>query len=327
MTDEQIKEIMVLVNQYGHECWSDAALEYDFDSDDATQNARAAVESALRAAVPDVPEGWVMLDKNGVVHRNKWKRIDFFGSVGDTGTAFTIGEVAYESREWPGLAPFTVRPVSFMAPVAKDWPMEEQPDGTVIPVDPSELIEASTPQAPQAAQPVQQALTDPENQPNQYGFECFMKGQKMAFKIGNQTFTLDYEPDETEEFDFMRDMLANAFSTFTPDVKTAQQAGAVLKPLSDAESDVLAERQRQISDEGWTPEHDDEHDRGDLVQAAACYALHSAPIGSVRNYLSFWPWDARGWKPKDRRSNLIKAGALIIAEIERLDRAHNIREN
>ncbi len=67
-----------------------------------------------------------------------------------------------------------------------------------------------------------QALTDPENQPNQYGFECFMKGQKMAFKIGNQTFTLDYEPDETEEFDFMRDMLANAFSTFTPDVNSAR---------------------------------------------------------------------------------------------------------
>ena len=78
--------------------------------------------------------------------------------------------------------------------------------------------------ASNAQQATKQALTDPENQPNQYGFECFMKGQKMAFRIGNQTFTLDYEPDETEEFDFMRDMLANAFSTFTPDVKAAQQA-------------------------------------------------------------------------------------------------------
>lgn len=67
-----------------------------------------------------------------------------------------------------------------------------------------------------------QVLTDPENQPNQYGFECFMKGQKMAFKIGNQSFTLDYEPYETDEFNFMRDMLANAFSTFTPDVKNAR---------------------------------------------------------------------------------------------------------
>jgi hypothetical protein len=88
------------------------------------------------------------------------------------------------------------------------------------------LMLAAAPQrAPQAAQPpIRQSLTDPENQPNQYGFSCFMRGQKMAFKIGNQTFTLDYEPDETEEFDFMRDMLANAFSTFTPDVKTAPQA-------------------------------------------------------------------------------------------------------
>ena len=90
---------------------------------------------------------------------------------------------------------------------------------------------------------------------------------------------------------------------------------------TQAAIDVLAERQRQISAEGWTPEHDDEHEGGELSQAAACYALHSAPVGNARDYLRFWPWDARGWKPKDSRSDLIKAGALILAEIERLDRA------
>lgn len=34
-----------------------------------------------------------------------------------------------------------------------------------------------------------------------------------------------------------------------------------------------------------------------------------------------WAWHSRWWKPKDRRCNLVRAGALIVAEIERLDRA------
>lgn len=86
-----------------------------------------------------------------------------------------------------------------------------------------------------AAQPSQagqlhQALTDPENQPNQYGVEFLMHGPKFAFKVGAQQFTLDYEPTEPGEFEFMRDMLIHAFTTFTPDVKTAQ-AGQVPKDM------------------------------------------------------------------------------------------------
>jgi hypothetical protein len=65
-----------------------------------------------------------------------------------------------------------------------------------------------------------QALTDPENQPNQYGVEFGMHGEKMMFKIGEQQFALDYEPDTQDEFIFMRDMLIHAFSTFTHGVKT-----------------------------------------------------------------------------------------------------------
>ena len=68
-----------------------------------------------------------------------------------------------------------------------------------------------------------QALTDPENQPNQYGVEFGMSGTHMHFKIGNQLFKLAYEPDEQEEFDFMKRMLVNAFTAFTHDVKTAPQ--------------------------------------------------------------------------------------------------------
>ena len=88
--------------------------------------------------------------------------------------------------------------------------------------------------------------------------------------------------------------------------------------LTDAARDVLAERQRQISAEGWFPEHDDQHDGGDLAFAAACYAT-ATPEGF--SDIVQWPWDAKWWKPKGPRRNLVKAGALILAEIERLDRS------
>ena len=67
----------------------------------------------------------------------------------------------------------------------------------------------------QEAHHLTQALSDPENQPNQYGVEFGMSGPQMHFKIGNQLFRLAYEPDAQEEFEFMKRMLINAFSTFT----------------------------------------------------------------------------------------------------------------
>lgn len=82
------------------------------------------------------------------------------------------------------------------------------------------LVEA---QQPAKADSLRQILTDPENQPNQYGVQFLMHGAKMAFRIGNRQFCLDYEPDEPGEFEFMRDALISAFSIFTPDVKMAQQ--------------------------------------------------------------------------------------------------------
>ena len=105
--------------------------------------------------------------------------------------------------------------------------------------------------------------------------------------------------------------------------------------LSQAASDVLAERQRQISVEGWTAEHDDEHGDGSMARAAAAYCLcgEGPPAPGVPSeFHSSRPWEfnilraiwPRSWNwpnPKDRRSNLVRAAALIIAEIERLDRA------
>jgi hypothetical protein len=91
--------------------------------------------------------------------------------------------------------------------------------------------------------------------------------------------------------------------------------------------DLYAERRRQVDSEGWTPGHDDGHDRGELAYAAACYAglaglLHVGNQYTRQAVSSLWPWDGH---PKHENGNarrlLVKAGALIIAEIERLDRA------
>jgi hypothetical protein len=86
--------------------------------------------------------------------------------------------------------------------------------------------------------------------------------------------------------------------------------------------EIAAERRRQIEAEGWTPEHDDTHTDGVLALAGACYAI----LGSKRSVpAGLWPWRREGeWpKPKTPRRDLIRAAALIVAEIERLDRAES----
>lgn len=87
----------------------------------------------------------------------------------------------------------------------------------------------------------------------------------------------------------------------------------------DAIEDVITERERQIAVEGWAPAHDDKHQDNELPRAAACYALHGcAP--QMDDGPPQWPWAAEWWKPGAPRRNLVKAAALLIAEIERLDR-------
>ena len=90
---------------------------------------------------------------------------------------------------------------------------------------------------------------------------------------------------------------------------------------------IAAERQRQIDVERHSAEHDDEHETGDLAMAGACYALIAAdPYRQpIRSIMTFWPWDERFWKPKTghpggRLHDLVKAGALIAAEIDRMIR-------
>lgn len=94
---------------------------------------------------------------------------------------------------------------------------------------------------------------------------------------------------------------------------------------------IAAERQRQIDKEGWTPEHDASHLGETLAIAAACYAMPAAlrehePVWSRGQgwqrfrHPRLWPWASSYWKPTpdDRVRELVKAGGLIAAEIDRL---------
>ena len=82
----------------------------------------------------------------------------------------------------------------------------------------------------------------------------------------------------------------------------------------------------QIIEEGWSAEHDDKHLNFELSQAAACYALHAS--GALElcciNLNALWPWHPNWWKPTNKRRDLVKAAALIVAEIERMDRQDRI---
>ncbi|CAJ7882444.1 Uncharacterised protein [Burkholderia pseudomallei] len=89
--------------------------------------------------------------------------------------------------------------------------------------------------------------------------------------------------------------------------------------VTDAARDVLDERHRQIDAEGWTPAHDDEHDKCEMALAAIVYT--ESAVGYHPSCPDTWPWSPKWFKPTTPRRDLVKAAALVIAEIERLDRA------
>lgn len=121
---------------------------------------------------------------------------------------------------------------------------------------------------------------------------------------------------------------------------------------------IAEERQRQVEVEGWTAEHDAEHENYQLSAAAACYVAaniskrlesinrtNQSPLAEFKIYdfgeldlmvnsgdrgdrrirkagwKNGWPWERKWWKPSNEPiKNLIKAGALIAAEIDRLQK-------
>lgn len=94
-------------------------------------------------------------------------------------------------------------------------------------------------------------------------------------------------------------------------------------PMSPAILAIAAERRRQIDAEGWTPEHDDEHATGELAHAAACYAMMPLrrEVMGLESPRTHWRWSYQWWKPQDNRRDLIRSGAMIVAELDKMDRA------
>jgi hypothetical protein len=83
---------------------------------------------------------------------------------------------------------------------------------------------------------------------------------------------------------------------------------------------IAAERARQVSAEGWSAQHDDQHETGELLAAAARY-LDAGSDYDLGGRLPDWPWEPHWFKPSDDLiRNLVKAGALIAAEIDRQQR-------
>jgi len=111
---------------------------------------------------------------------------------------------------------------------------------------------------------------------------------------------------------------------------------------------ISEERKRQIEKEGWTADHDDQHEDGELAMAAALYASPDDSMmivercdccGSVEKLKDPWPWwdyynydryndggcnvHHHAWDKRDKHDRMRRlqiAGALIVAEMERLQR-------
>jgi len=108
----------------------------------------------------------------------------------------------------------------------------------------------------------------------------------------------------------------NAYSSIAYDaialLRSRRPAPVQQDDLTEAAFDVLSERSRQVKQEGWSENHDDQHTPMELAKAGAAYVL---------NDRSMWPWDSTFWKPKGLRRNYVRAAALILAAIERIDRS------
>ena len=92
------------------------------------------------------------------------------------------------------------------------------------------------------------------------------------------------------------------------------------KPLID----VIEERLRQVREKGYNEGHDDCHKDNALSLAAAamaapCSVYTYSSCGPSHSFKPVHPW-GKDRRYRERRSELVKAAALILAEIERGDR-------
>lgn len=114
--------------------------------------------------------------------------------------------------------------------------------------------------------------------------------------------------------------LAPAAGSLPHRARLALRSAPIPLGVLDGAALIAIERQRQIEKEQWSAAHDDDHTDSELAAAGAAYALY-AQAGAGSHPAPCWPWHAEWWKPTDDPvRNLVKAGALIAAEIDRLQR-------
>jgi hypothetical protein len=109
-----------------------------------------------------------------------------------------------------------------------------------------------------------------------------------------------------------RDLVLDGFATPMKYESAAPRTGAEM---------IAVERRQQVEREGWTQHHDDSHRNGELAVSAARYAIQHTKRSALKSLLAKnWRWGSCWWKPKDPIRDLVRAGALIAAEIDRLQR-------
>lgn len=173
-------------------------------------------------------------------------------------------------------------------------------------------------------------------------FQAVFEGRKpfeirlndRDYRVGDQLLMREYDP---ERDDYTGRACERAIISLMEGGRFGLQDGYVALGLDTSDSPItaspgmraiVAERRRQIEVEGWTTEHDDEHTAAELALAASSYTLFSAhrrltglinmDLGVIAHKL--WPWDKDWFKPKDTRRDLVRAGALIVAELDKLER-------
>ena len=160
------------------------------------------------------------------------------------------------------------------------------------------------------------------------------------FDQKHQMYAEGADDDEMEEIDIVDHLKEEGWrcvniSTWYDKMQGMWKWSADISPIKSGVKLIAEERQRQIEVEGYDKAHDqkystDKNLRSDsLVVAAVCYAspshlrVNSHPCEETTTQGKpplIWPWDSNYWKPTpdNRIKELVKAGALIAAEIDRL---------
>lgn len=134
------------------------------------------------------------------------------------------------------------------------------------------------------------------------------KGSKTYIYVEGEYLDEQQMIKIVKQYPLSRSMFTAVAKKYNLTLPTEKKSGTEL---------IAEERIRQIEKEGYTYWHDRKYTVRLFTCAAISYAL--ADIDPTKAKV-FWPvlWDEDMYKPKDIKRNLVRAGALIAAAIDRL---------